>query len=209
MNKYQLELTKQPVQARAKFTVSIIIEAATHILKELGYEKFTTNKVANRAGVSIGSLYQYFPSKESLVAEIKRQHFSHLRHLMQQAYVSTQGSPLAEVSKAFIQASVEAHEIDPQLHRILSEGVPELPIKEDDQSADSSRNLVIQLLKQHQSELREGINLTLAAKLIHNVVENMVHDTVLYEPHLLTESDFVNELVLIIMSYLTAAKTST
>jgi len=74
--------------------------------------------------------------------------------------------------------------------------------------AEQSPDLIIQLLKQYRTELREGINLTLAAKLIHNVVENMVHDTVLYEPLLLNENDFVNELVLIIMSYLTAVVSS-
>ena len=72
MSKVSYDLKKQPLQDRAKYTVGVIKEAAAHILREQGLQGFTTNKVAERAGVSIGSLYQYFPSKESLIAEIKR-----------------------------------------------------------------------------------------------------------------------------------------
>jgi AcrR family transcriptional regulator len=62
--------------------VDSIKEAATRILKEQGVEGFNTNAVAEKAGVSIGSLYQYFGSKEALIAEIKREHFSQLRLLL-------------------------------------------------------------------------------------------------------------------------------
>lgn len=59
---------KQPVQARARATVDTLLEATTRILASEGYEAVTTNRVAEVAGVSIGSLYEYFPNKQSLVA---------------------------------------------------------------------------------------------------------------------------------------------
>lgn len=61
---------KQAVQERSKATVAALIEAAARILEQHGREGFSTNAVAERAGVSIGSLYQYFPSKEALLGAL-------------------------------------------------------------------------------------------------------------------------------------------
>jgi AcrR family transcriptional regulator len=57
---------KQPSQSRAMATVEAIVEAAAHILETHGFAKYNTNAIAERAGVSIGSLYQYFPNKDSI-----------------------------------------------------------------------------------------------------------------------------------------------
>lgn len=57
---------KQPRQDRAAATVAAIVEAAAQVLEEQGFENYTTNAIARRAGVSIGSLYQYFPSKDAI-----------------------------------------------------------------------------------------------------------------------------------------------
>ena len=64
---------KLPRQRRAVFTVEALVEAATYILARDGLGGFTANKVAERAGVNIGSFYQYFPNKEALVFHIVRQ----------------------------------------------------------------------------------------------------------------------------------------
>ena len=71
-------MRKEPRQARSIATVEAIIEAGAHVLSELGWAGFTTNKVAEAAGVSIGSLYQYFPDKLALVDAIRRRHFDHV-----------------------------------------------------------------------------------------------------------------------------------
>lgn len=59
---------RRPVQARARHTVAVILEAAREVFDELGYARATTNHIAERAGISIGSLYQYFPDKAALRA---------------------------------------------------------------------------------------------------------------------------------------------
>lgn len=63
---------KIPRQERSKATFNVILEATAHILESVGFDKFNTNAVAQKSGVSIGSLYQYFPSKEALLAELVR-----------------------------------------------------------------------------------------------------------------------------------------
>ena len=72
--KVKVSPRKKPRQERAKFTVDAIFKATTHILERDGYEKASTNRIAEKAGVSIGSLYQYFPSKDSIVSALVEQY---------------------------------------------------------------------------------------------------------------------------------------
>ena len=65
-------LRKKPKQIRSKLMFDSILEASTRVLKEVSFEKFTTNRVAEAAGISIGSLYQYFPNKQSILIELER-----------------------------------------------------------------------------------------------------------------------------------------
>ena len=65
-------LRKKPKQIRSKLMFDSILEASTRVLEEVSFEKFTTNKVAEAAGISIGSLYQYFPNKQSILIELER-----------------------------------------------------------------------------------------------------------------------------------------
>lgn len=70
MPRLQLQARKQPNQRRSQATVETILEAAARVLTKQSLAGFNTNRVAEVAGVSVGSLYQYFPNKESLVAAL-------------------------------------------------------------------------------------------------------------------------------------------
>lgn len=65
-------LRKVPQQERSRMMVSIIVEAAAQVLERRGENGFNTNAIAERAGISIGSLYQYFPNKHAIVAAMSR-----------------------------------------------------------------------------------------------------------------------------------------
>ncbi|MDP6893521.1 MAG: TetR/AcrR family transcriptional regulator [Verrucomicrobiota bacterium] len=65
-------LRKKPKQMRSKLMFDSILEASTRVLEEVSFKKFTTNRVAEVAGISIGSLYQYFPNKQSILIELER-----------------------------------------------------------------------------------------------------------------------------------------
>jgi AcrR family transcriptional regulator len=73
---------KLPKQDRSRVTVEAILEATTRILVEEGYDKANTNRIAERAGISIGSLYQYFPNKESLMTALMEQHSREMTELV-------------------------------------------------------------------------------------------------------------------------------
>jgi AcrR family transcriptional regulator len=117
-------MRKAPQQARSQETVEAIVTAAARVLAKTGWAGFTTNTVAEIAGVSIGSLYQYFPNKAALVFAIKRRDFAEL-----QAVIETACDPGASLSLhdrvgRLVSGMIHAHTIDPALHRILEQEVP-------------------------------------------------------------------------------------
>src|SRR5215475_5457688 len=76
--KTRLNARRKPRQDRARDTVEAILEAAAQVFERHGYRAGTTNWIAERAGVSIGSLYQYFPNKDAIVMELARRHIAQL-----------------------------------------------------------------------------------------------------------------------------------
>ena len=80
-----VQARKEAIQGRSKATVEAILRAAAHILVRTGYEATTTNRVAVEAGVSIGSLYQYFPNKEAIVSALIDRHLSDQMQWLRQA----------------------------------------------------------------------------------------------------------------------------
>lgn len=119
---------RKPKQGRSKATVAAIVEAAARILAEQGWTGFNTNAVAARAGVSIGSLYEYFPDKQALLEEIASDHLARGEALLASAAAGITGAddPAALVD-ALVRGLVDLHRDDPRLHRVLSSEVPLSP----------------------------------------------------------------------------------
>lgn len=115
-------MRKQPSQSRSKATVDAIIEAAARILSDQGWSGFTTNKVAEAAGVSIGSYYQYFPDKHSLIEAIRGRHLEDCRLVMKTALARDCSLLLFVV--ALVDDIIAIHSINPGLHRILLDEAP-------------------------------------------------------------------------------------
>lgn len=195
-------LKKQPVQSRSQFLVESIKEAATRVLKEQGVAGFTTNYVADIAGVSIGSLYQYFGSKEVLIAELKRDHFQQLRELFASAEAQLQTDDICEMIDAFIDASVTGHMLDPELHRILSQDFGDFEVKEKDQSEDSIMVKVEAVLHRYRHQLRDNLSISAASHLVYTLVESSVHDIVLNVKDEQRQLELITELKRLVGIYL-------
>ncbi|WP_158903732.1 TetR/AcrR family transcriptional regulator [Burkholderia sp. L27(2015)] len=117
---------KTPTQRRSADTVDAIIEAAARILEEQGFEGYTTNAVAQRAGVSIGSLYQYFPGKDALTSALIERETT---VLLANIGTATHASDWATGLRAMISAAV-AHQLQrPRLARLLDIEESRLPIQ--------------------------------------------------------------------------------
>jgi AcrR family transcriptional regulator len=102
------EPRKTPVQARSAVTVEAICEATIQVLLEVGPDRLTTTRVAERAGVSVGTLYQYFPNKHSLLFSLVEQHLSHVADAVEQACQRNRGQPVATMIESVVQAFVDA-----------------------------------------------------------------------------------------------------
>jgi AcrR family transcriptional regulator len=115
-------MRKQPQQARSRATIAAILQAAAHILGERGWEGFTTNEVAGLAGVSIGSLYQYFPHKLALVEAVRRRHFDDVLTILRTA--ADRHLPRAQRIAALVDGMIGVHSQYPSAHRVLLEETP-------------------------------------------------------------------------------------
>jgi AcrR family transcriptional regulator len=103
-----LEPRKSPVQARSAASVDAILQATLQVLLVIGKEQLTTTKVAARAGVSVGTLYQYFPNKSSLLQAVLRRHMEAVFSAVEQVCLQQRGRPLAEMSTALVDAFLVA-----------------------------------------------------------------------------------------------------
>jgi AcrR family transcriptional regulator len=194
---------KRPEQDRSRATVEAIVDAAAHILVKHGYDAFTTNRVAERAGVSIGSLYQYFPNKEALLGELMRQHTNDLEAGIDRMAEDAKTAPLADVVRAAIEHNVQAHLIDPALHRVLSEEVPRLGKL--DWQGDFSRRAAARVkaaLEVRRSELAIA-DLDLAVYMVTRAVEAIVHNAVTTRLQDLKSGALAEELTRMLVGYLT------
>src|ERR1700691_6490396 len=95
---------KKPRQQRSQATVECILDATARVLCSTGYDRASTNRVALAAGVSVGSLYQYFPSKEALVAALVERHVEEMTSLLKTKLAEVQAAPLASAVETMIQA---------------------------------------------------------------------------------------------------------
>ena len=124
-----LKPRRSPRQERSRETVEAILEAAAQVFERHGYAAGTTNRIAERAGVSIGSLYQYFPNKGAIVVEVMRRHMAEAGEVGQPVLqeLVDRVPPLHEGLTDIVAAMIALHERSPRLHRVLSEEAPHPP----------------------------------------------------------------------------------
>jgi AcrR family transcriptional regulator len=103
-----LEPRKSPVQARSAASVDAILEATIQVLLSVGKERLTTTRVASRAGVSVGTLYQYFPNKSALLQAALKRHMSEVTEAIEQVCREQKGSTLQNMATALINAFLHA-----------------------------------------------------------------------------------------------------
>ena len=112
-------LRRRPKQARSGETFGVIVEAAAHVLLERGYAKATTNRIAERAGVSVGSLYQYFDSKDAVFVAVMQNYISQLAGAVQETPLPKTATIMEKLELITI-AGIRARPDGPRLLFLLS-----------------------------------------------------------------------------------------
>ena len=125
MSRIALTPRKSPSQRRSGVTVDVIIEGAIRVLLEDGYGALTTVRVARRAGVSVGSLYQYFPNKQAVVAEIVRRRAAEIIAVVTRVDTDPESDPASAVS-TLIAALLREKRQDLPLARALAPAMAEV-----------------------------------------------------------------------------------
>jgi AcrR family transcriptional regulator len=103
-----LDARKWPVQARSNASVNAILDATIQVLLQVGKERLTTTRVAARAGVSVGTLYQYFPNKSALLQAVLKRHFDEVIAAVERVCREQRGKTLAEMAGALVSAFLAA-----------------------------------------------------------------------------------------------------
>jgi AcrR family transcriptional regulator len=196
---------KSPRQSRSAATVAAILDATARLLVEHGYAATSTNAVAERAGVSVGSLYQYFPNKDALIAALHTRHRAQMQAVFDRAM--TEGgaaSSLAEAIALLIETAVDAHRVEADLHQVLEHQLAGL----DTGSAQGGFDAVLQerlhaLLRRHRAQLAVS-DLRLAAFMLVHSAHALIHAAIGPRPRGVSLKAATADIVRMMVSYLTA-----
>ena len=120
-----LKPRKKPVQARSNITVAAIFEATIQVLGAVGLHKLNTARVAARAGVSVGALYQYYPNKHALIAAVLERHLEQVADAVEQACLQYRGQAPAPMgialAAAFVDAKLARPDVSTALYAVAAE----------------------------------------------------------------------------------------
>ncbi|MBX2805161.1 MAG: TetR/AcrR family transcriptional regulator [Hyphomicrobiales bacterium] len=181
--------------------VETILEATQKLLGEIGFEAANTTRVAERAGISIGSLYQYFPDRDAIIAELRRRHHTHASATMVKAFADAEDMPLETAVRRLVWAVVDLHRHDPELHRILSEVVPPWVNFESRHTLQADIEAAQQRWLKAISMQISIADINIAGMIFRELVESTIHAAVLHGPSSRVD-DTAEEVSRMIIAYL-------
>ena len=199
---------RRPIQRRSRQTVDAIVEAAARVLARHGYAAATTNRIAERAGVSIGSLYEYFPNKDSILAALLERHTEQGGAEVLAALEAeiARGAALPALLRALVEALLRQHRRSPELHRALFEEMPHPPgadacvLRSEDAIAHRLRGVL------EASPGTRAPDADLAAHRVVQTAEALAHRFVLHGIHGMPEARFAGEAEELLLAYLAGSR---
>jgi AcrR family transcriptional regulator len=203
MKQSKVSRRRQPQQRRAHHTVEAVLDAVVRILKREGCAAVTTNRVAEVAGVSIGSVYQYFPDKRAIFIALHERHVRAIDRMVEAKLLEHAASPLDTLLRAMVEAMIEAHEGDPGLYELLYTEVPH--------KAEGTRDFAVRLhgafrlaIAARASELGTPRDLDTVVFVVTHMVEALSHGAVLRRPAGISLAAAKEEAVRAVLAYLHA-----
>ena len=195
---------KSASQERSRATVEALLDATARVLTREGYDRASTNRIAATAGVSVGSLYQYFPNKEALVAALVARHNREMLDLLRGALKEVASLDLATAIAKLVRAAVDAHRVDPALHRVFDEQVPRMgQLAKIEALQGETFHLVRSYLEERRSEISVR-DLDSTTSILVTTVEALTHQFVIHRPGA-PERDrdrFIDEVTRLVVGYL-------
>ncbi len=202
-----LEPRKTPVQERSKLTVDTILVAAAQVFEACGYSSGTTNRIAERAGVSVGTLYQYYPNKEAIAVALLELHITDTAKKLHDwvEHMISKKHGLQEALLDYVRGIMDVHAKRPRLQHILLEETP-LPnrlhamLQEAEQEAIRTIAEFLSIC----SEVNRK-DLVRSGYFIIHTVESLTHRFAAHpDERTICREDFIRELVMMIEAYLSS-----
>jgi AcrR family transcriptional regulator len=194
---------RRPKQRRARQTVDAVLDAVVRVLKREGFKAVTTNRVAEVAGVSIGSVYQYFPDKRAIFVALHERHIEQIDRMVEAKLMEHAASPLDVLMRAMVEAMIDAHTADPELYALLATEVPH--------RAEGTRDFAVRLhgafrlaIASRAHELKKGRDLDRLVFVVTHMVESLSHGALFRRPRGLSLADAKEEAVRAVLAYLHA-----
>jgi AcrR family transcriptional regulator len=191
---------RHPKQRRSRQTFDAILEAVARVLKQGGALGITTNRIAAAAGVSIGSVYQYFPDKGAIFAALLERHVDEMSRIVETTLAQHASSPTEVLVRALIGAMVEAHTVDPDLHELLFT----VPHSAEGAAAfeDRLRRALRKALAARKHEMQRDLERILF--ILTPMIEALAHGVVLRRPPRLSLAAAKEEAARAVLAYLRA-----
>ncbi|MFD3421357.1 TetR/AcrR family transcriptional regulator [Streptomyces decoyicus] len=202
--KQSLHPRKQPKQVRGELTRERILVAAAQVFAEYGYAAGTTNRIAERAHVSIGSLYQYYPNKDAILVELLDRHLDAGEDALRRQQGCGLPDTVEGAMRVLVRVAIENHLDDPQLLRVMVEEAPKSPelLRKVREHEESQVAYLCELLGRYP-EVRVG-DVRMAAQITVSTVGLVVHK-VIATREAVDLQRFEDELVAMLTRYLAPA----
>jgi AcrR family transcriptional regulator len=196
---------KVPRQERAKATVDAILTAAARILRDEGYARAGVNKIARAAGVSVGSLYQYFPTQEALVAAVVTRHNHEMIAAFRDGLTGLESLSPRELVQKVLRRVLAAYAVDRRLYSVIVHEVPAAAhlVRADAHEAafrSEMRELVAGLFEAH-AETARPVDVPLATRILLAAVEAAVAELASDPDVRLDDPAIADELAALVLGY--------
>ncbi len=196
-------IRRRPKQRRARQTVEAVLDAVIKLLKHEGFAAVTTNRIAEVAGVSIGSVYQYFPDKRAIFIALHQRHIEQIDRRVEAKLFEHAASSLDQLMRAMIETMVDAHTTDPELFQLLAAEVP--PRTEGTQDFATRLHGAFRLaIQSREHELKKGRDLDKIVFVVTQMVDALSHGAALRRPAGLSLADAKAEITRAVLAYLHA-----
>jgi AcrR family transcriptional regulator len=194
---------RSPRQQRAQRTVDAVLDSVARLLKRGGVAAVTTNRIAEVAGVSIGSVYQYFPNKQAIFTALLDRHHEAMARLVEATLAERADAPFDDVVRGLVEAMVAAHAADPELHQMLFTQVPQRP-DVDHAIKARVRGAFRAAIESRAKGPASPRDLERMLFVLSHMVEALTHAAVLHRPARMSLAAASDEAVRAVLAYLNA-----
>jgi AcrR family transcriptional regulator len=190
-----------PVQHRAHITVENILQAAEELFIQHEYRHVTTTRIAKRVGVSVGSLYQYFPDKKAIAYALVEATSSHAARALREEIYTDVNLPHSEAAHRAIRLVLRIYQKHEFVLLRLANEEPELRDWVLDLSLERLISSAAKLFIEQRGGAKTIANIDVVLFIIHNMIFESIRQFVLRKPATFTEDELIEEISSCLLAY--------